>query len=349
MGHRLMSDSSSTYGAMVNGEAWNAGPSASRSRGRRRKAASSIRAGGSLLLVFVAAGAVAGYVVGANTQPVHAATTTLLVGDTNAPGLTKDDIQTTDQVTTIYGRLIRSQAVLDPVIERLGMAMSWEQLKDNVHVDLGANEVPLIYIIVYGGSGSEVRAIADAISHRAVELGRSGLNDLPMDGIEIGTGEMGEIEQIIAQTELRLSALQAKMSSAHTLSDQARLQTDWEEQSKLIMAWQDVYASRLSSVDGSVNGLRVLQPAEARAERIRPLRRIDVGLGALIGALVALGVIMASIALRTPPRTAAGDHAADPFIAQAVGLGHKPALLPASPVGVSDRWVRELAHSIRNR
>jgi capsular polysaccharide biosynthesis protein len=125
-------------------------------------------------IVIVAAtvlGAIIGAVVSQEIEPAYAATTTMLVGDLEGSD-SGPDVRSSGQVAAIYGELIRGDRVLTPVIGRLGLDADWQELRNRVHVDIGANNVPIITITVYAPSSSEATATAGAITNQMLAMSR---------------------------------------------------------------------------------------------------------------------------------------------------------------------------------
>jgi capsular polysaccharide biosynthesis protein len=106
----------------------------------------------------------------------------MLVGDLEGSG-SGPDVRSSGQVAAIYGELIRGDSVLTPVIGRLGLATDWQELRKRVHVDIGANDVPIITVTVYARSSSEATATAGAITDQMVTMSRPGTTAIAAEDI----------------------------------------------------------------------------------------------------------------------------------------------------------------------
>ncbi len=122
-----------------------------------------------LIVACTLMGALAGGLASRDIAPTYAANTSVLVGSLERSDL-GSEFPTSAMVTAIYARLIRSGAVLDPVIANLGLATDTQELRDRVHVDVAPNEVPIITVTVYARSWAEALAIAGGITDRMQEL-----------------------------------------------------------------------------------------------------------------------------------------------------------------------------------
>ena len=115
--------------------------------------------------IVIVVASVLGGVIGAAVSHSHQ------VGDLEGSD-SGPDVRSSGQVATIYGELIRGDSVLTPVIGRLGLDGDWQELRNRVHVDIGANNVPIITITVYAPSPSEATATAGAITNQMLAMSR---------------------------------------------------------------------------------------------------------------------------------------------------------------------------------
>jgi non-specific protein-tyrosine kinase len=90
-----------------------------------------------LLLLGIALGGGASYAVSRTMTPVYRATTTLLVNQTQTPGvIAYNDILTSERLTKTYSELVTKRPVLEAVIARVGQPEDIETLRDMVNVSV---------------------------------------------------------------------------------------------------------------------------------------------------------------------------------------------------------------------
>jgi tyrosine-protein kinase len=305
------------------------------------------RAGwGLLILLFATAGGMGSFVGSAAIEPVYEATTTLLVGDvTDAPELTKDDIETSATLAATYGSLIRSQPVLGGVADDLDLQASWQELKERVHVDLGVNDIPLITVSVFASSAAEAETITAAIAEQAIAISPAGVGDRRADESQgFVSRQARELERAIRRGERRIARLEEAIGSARTPVAKAGLQTKIDKHLELIIGWQGIYISLAQlSAGGSPNILRVLQPAEASTAPVRPDMSANTALGAAIGALAGLGIAYVSLLLRRRAPAHANGQGVSVLKREETHPDQTPTGDQATKVHVPDPWVRELA------
>ena len=281
-----------------------------------------------VIVVFTLAGGAVGAVVSRGIAPSYVANATVLVGDLNRPDLATD-FDTSARVAAIYGGLIRSESVLGPVIDRLGLPTDWQELRDRVHVDLGVNDVPIITLTVYARSSAEATATASAITDRLLELSGAAMPGLAPNERPNVLGSTTRTERTISKIEQGLSRLETKAASL-SARDRARLQPRIDRQNGLLMTWQDIYGAQLTATTGSANDLGILQPAERQGGRVRPIAVVNIGLGAMIGCLLGLGLVL--VATKRRPLAEVRDTASSARVSGTV----------------NDAWARELTRSYQD-
>jgi capsular polysaccharide biosynthesis protein len=254
-----------------------------------------------IAIAIVLAGAAAGALATRAIAPTYAATTTVLVGSLDRASIANDfDVST--GVAGLYGNLIRSEAVLGPVIRRLGLPTDPEELRDRVHVDLDPNGIPIIAITTYADSPAEAVAIAQGITDRMTELGGPGLAQSPSAST---TSAANDLEAAIRSAERRLARLERRAKTAPPKA-QVRLERGIESQSTLLMTLQDDFRRSTEAPRGGANQLQILRSAEAKGGEIRPRVAIDAALGAATAVLAAAAVALAvGFRRRAPTGTAA--------------------------------------------
>lgn len=303
----------------------------------------STRAWAIAIVIITLAGGVVGAVVSRDIAPSYVATATMLVGDLDRPDLATD-FETSAMVAAIYGGLVRSESVLRPVISRLDLPTDWQELRDRVHVDLGMNEIPIITLTVYAGSTAEATATASAITHRLLELSQPAIAGLPLNEEPSVAGRSTRVQRVISKVEEGLVRLESKAASL-SASDRVRLQQRIDRQSGLLMSWQEIYGAQLTATAGSANDLRLLQPAQPKGGKVRPLTAVNVGLGALIGCLLGFGLVLGAAMRRSfaPTSGLRGEHGSTVLPdADVHDTAHSSARVSGS---VDDPWARELARS----
>lgn len=255
----------------------------------RRTRRSAIRWGVAAVVGAAVVGVFVGGWAGTQVAPTYAATTTVLVGSLDRPSIASD-FAASSAVTTLYGDLIRGQSVLGPVIDRLGLATTVAELRDRVHVDLDPNGIPIVTITVYARSAAEATATAQAVADRMVAMSRASFATLP-PAPTTGPAEAIDLQVAITRVERKLARLR-EHAAAVLPKHRGPIERRVQRQTDLLLLLQTDYRGATRPT-GSVNQLRVLQPAEAKPGRIRPLLAMDAALGAVIAALAVCTVLVA--------------------------------------------------------
>lgn len=279
-----------------------------------------------LVLLCVMAGAAIGYEIAGRIEQRYIATMSLLIGDVGDDlNLTRDDVRASGAVASAYARLIRSPAVLQSIAEGLDPAETWEALKERVHVEVGANEIPIVYVTVYGRTVAEARAIGVDIGEAVVAVDGIG-GSSESQGVLEAVRQSAEFEDLIGQAEMQMSRLRAAMVGA-SLLERLRLQARVDAISDFIIQSQEVYTGGLLAIDGSPSRIRMLQPPLVAPDSLGT----DGWIGALLGAAIG-GIIGVLIMMAIRPASSRRPEGLD----GAPGLG-------VDPRKRVDPWARELA------
>jgi len=250
-----------------------------------------------LILTLAVIGGTVSLWMSREAEPVHRATTSLLVGDLTGSRSSKGQLGARVSIAATFADLIRSRDVLAPVIAELSLPTTPSDLKDRVHVDLGMQETPIISVAVLASSPKEAEAIATSIGEHAMAL--EAPNPLiTRDDPGVASPRFHMLETEIARQEARVARLERSMLAARTPRARARLGSRYERQARLLMDMDASYLAVLHPVGREPSGsLWVLQPAIAEPSRLRPNTQantgLGVGIGAILGIIIVFGLAMA--------------------------------------------------------
>lgn len=113
-------------------------------------------------IAIVASGVVSFFVL----KPIYQASTTLIVNTTtseDSSAVTGDQLNVTQKLAVTYGEIIKSRAVLEPVIEKLGLDITYENLSSQVSVS-PVKDTQIIKISVQDINQNKARDIANQIT-----------------------------------------------------------------------------------------------------------------------------------------------------------------------------------------
>lgn len=121
-----------------------------------------------LLLGPILAGASA-YAVSDSMTPTYAATATILVNQTQVPGIVQyNDILTSERLTNTYAELVDRDIVIRTAIERLGLDVSEATLAGKVHVTVVRN-TQLLKVTARDPSPQLAASIANGVSQAFID------------------------------------------------------------------------------------------------------------------------------------------------------------------------------------
>jgi capsular exopolysaccharide synthesis family protein len=132
-----------------------------------------------LLLLGPVLAAAAAFYISKQLTPIYATSTTLLVNQTQTPGTVQyNDILTSERLTNTYAELVRRPLILENVIRRLDLPMTYPELSSKMTVSAIAN-TQLLKIVFEDPDPVRASIIANTtaqefIDDNAKQLGRPG-------------------------------------------------------------------------------------------------------------------------------------------------------------------------------
>lgn len=247
-----------------------------------------------VIVLGVVLGAASAFLISRGMRPVYEATGTLLVGQSiQAADLNSADIQIGEHLVVTYAEIGRRQPVLDRVVDTLGLDVDWQQLRRRVHITPIAG-TQLLEISVESTSPAEARMIADEIAHQMILLSPSnGPSEEEAQSQAFLEERLESLRLRIENGQRRIEDLEADMPQLRT-SEIRAYQTEIDSLEQMITDWEANYAQLLALVgsDSAANHLTQIEAAEVKPEPIRPRVSLNTLIGAMLGLVLALGVII---------------------------------------------------------
>jgi capsular exopolysaccharide synthesis family protein len=221
--------------------------------------------------------------------PIYRASTTLLVseaGDTTITDYTS--IMTSERLAKTYGELLEKRPVLEEVIENLGLDLESDELAEKVEVQL-VRDTQLIVLGVEDPDPHQAMRIANEIpqvfitQNEAIQMERFAASR------ESLLEQMAQIEMDLERTEAAIATLEN--GGAVDNDELARLENN-------LAQYRDSYAALLSSYESirvteasRLSNVIIVEPAEVPDEPVSPRTLLNTVLAAVVGLMLAVGVI----------------------------------------------------------
>jgi capsular exopolysaccharide synthesis family protein len=237
-----------------------------------------------IILCTLAAAAIA-YVVSANTQPTYEARATLMVNQASTPSSATgySDILTSERLARTYASLLTSRPVLEATAERVGLTL--DALEHSV--DLAVTTVRDTQLLEITAAGTDPNLIAQSVNvladvfidrNREMQLGRV-------------TQSRESLEVEIESTLGDISRTQGELNKVSDDLQKTRLETSLAQYrntySNLVASFQQVKLAETQSI----NNLVVAEAAVPPEDPTGPRTLTNTLLAAVIGMLIAFGVI----------------------------------------------------------
>ena len=244
-----------------------------------------------VLCALVAAGAA--YYVSINMTPIYQSTSRLMISQGQSPDTGNyTDILASERIARTYAELMKSNVTLQQSLQRLGLDA---QLEDVAAQITAVNVTPvrdtqLVNLTVEGLNPELVAAVANTLPQLFLEELRQVQSSRFTESKASLQEQLDAIAREIEATQLDMDALQ----DARTAQDQleyGRLRNELTQYqasyANLLQTYETLRLTEAQSMDNVV----IMEPAKVPEAPIRPRTMMNVLLAAIVGAMLALGVI----------------------------------------------------------
>ncbi len=227
----------------------------------------------------------AAFVVSKNMIPIYRASTTLLVSEAKEPTITDyTSIITSERLANTYSRLLTSGSVLEAVAQKLGVETSAEQVsvqpvRDTQLIMLSVEHTdPLLAIRIANEIPQAFIAQNEAMQTVRFAASKESLLE-----------EMANIEGDIERTEEAIADLRG--AGGANEEELARLENNLaqyrQSYSFLLDSYEQIRVTEATRLDNII----MVEPAKGPAELVSPRTRQNTLLAAVVGAMLAVGVV----------------------------------------------------------
>lgn len=243
-----------------------------------------------LIVVMSLLSAGTALVVSLQTTPVYRTTTTLRASSPSSSAQTDVAMLNYGQrVVETYAQLLSKDTVLDGVIANLGLNMTSRRLRGAVTVK-SVRSTDLIEISVENTDPAVAQAIANEIP-KAFAAQDQALRESQYSQLKSSlTSQMGELEAKMTQLQQAIAEKKAAGAQADS-TDLLILESDLAQaRSNHATLLQNYGAVQLAETQ-SGGSVIVVDPAKVPEKPVRPRTRLNVLLAAVVGAMLATGVV----------------------------------------------------------
>jgi capsular exopolysaccharide synthesis family protein len=244
-----------------------------------------------LVLLLALAGGGAAYGVSAYTTPIYRATTTIEIAPGSDPS--RDifsAISSVERVAGTYVAQIGSSVVLDEAAARLAA--------NGIHVDpddVTAQQVrdtQLIEISAENSSPAAAKAHADMVAQVFIERELNKQRQRFQAGLDEINLQIDEVESAIATARRELAARQVAYASETARLEMAELEVELSSnQQRLSTLLSSAEEFRLA-IARYTDYVSIFAPAETPDVPVRPRTLQNTAMAAVVGAMLAVGVVM---------------------------------------------------------
>lgn len=231
------------------------------------------------------------YLINANTQPIYRASARLLIDQAPDSGANEyAQALFEERLTTTYVELIGLYPVMEETVRRLDLPLSANDLKDGLSIS-APPQTQLIIISVDDTDPDRAALIANTVGEVFTDLNAERENARFAESIANYEQQMEAIQVEIADLETQIFAL----GEPDTAEGQAKLSQLETERREAQIRYTEAFNNREDlkvQQARSSNNLIPVEPARAPAGPISPRTMTNTLLGAAIGGMLALGLVL---------------------------------------------------------
>ncbi len=243
-----------------------------------------------LIVLCVVLAAVSAYVASSLAVPIYQSTATLLIDQASTPTATYQDILTNERIARTYAELMQRKRTLRSVAERLGLeADVLESAITEINVT-PTRDTQLVQVQIEGIAPQLVALVANQLPLVFIEeLNQIQTEDFAESKASLET-QLSNLRGQIETTTVEVEGL----NGSRTAEEEIRLAQLRDE----LAEYQSSYTTLLGKYEElrlielqSTDSITVVEEAEQPEEPIRPRVLVNTLLAAIVGGMLALGVV----------------------------------------------------------
>jgi succinoglycan biosynthesis transport protein ExoP len=217
---------------------------------------------------------------------IYSATTTLMVGQAmQQANPSSQDIWLSQQLAQTYTTMVKRKPILEAAAQALGLEYIPSAGNVSARVVTGSQ---LLEITVLDTDPERARILADEI---ATQLIKQTPTDSPeaQERRDFVQQQLKDLEDKIETTKAEIEEEQKSLDAANSARAIQQYQSNITALQQKLSSYQSTYASLLTTVQGGINYVTVVEPASTPTVPISPNVSQTVLLAAAIGLALALG------------------------------------------------------------
>ena len=243
-----------------------------------------------LIVLATGIAAVSSYMAVSQQPKIYQASTTLLVGQSvQSLNPNPSDIYTSQQLALTYVQIVKTEAILQGVVDALDLKLPPDALRGMVNGSI-VQGTQLIDLRVVDTDPPRAQALANELARQLILQGPAAREEENASSRDFVKKQADDLQKKIEDGQKKANELQSSIqvtSSAREIADKQQQIMTLQGQ---INQWQLTYASLLSFMSPrSPNFLTVIEPARLPTSPIAPNVPTTVMLAVAIGALLAVG------------------------------------------------------------
>lgn len=244
-----------------------------------------------LIVLGILVAAAAAFIVSKNTTPVYRASSRLLIDQAPGTGSGNEytQILVEQRLAQTYVELLNTEPVLEETIERLDLPYTPGQLKGKISVS-APQDTQIINISVEDTNPQRAALIANTLGEVFISQNQERESRRFADPIENWEARLQELGNEIESLQIQISDV-GEATTAAERATLSRLQTNLNEaQVQYTDVFNNLNQLRIDQAK-EISNLIQVEPAKENTNPIRPRTMTNTLLAAVVGGMLAVGII----------------------------------------------------------
>lgn len=244
-----------------------------------------------LVILCALLGGVVAFLISINTTPIYQASSKVIINEARTPNAANyNDILASERVARTYADLMKRSSVMDEAFVRLGLDPALADDQISAVTVSPIRDTQLVALTIEGPNPQLIAAVANTLPAVFVdELRKIQVSRYAESKVSL-TQQLDEMNRQIETTRLQLSELEVQRTAQDEL--------EYNQLNNALTQYQTSYANLLQSYESlrlteaqSTDTIVLIESASVPTEPVRPNVLINTLLAAVVGALIALGII----------------------------------------------------------
>lgn len=235
------------------------------------------------------------FIVTAQRPPAYETQVTVAIGQfIQSPNPNASEIRTGIDLAQTYAQIVRTSGVLQATIEALNLPLSIDSLRNRLTTRIITNTSLLVVTVNYGDPVLAAD-IANEVARQLILQSPTNLTPEQQTQVDFLNRQIEALNLQVTNSRIQLEQIDARLLSATTDAERERLTAERNTALDQINQAQSTIAqfiSTVASLQQRTNSIDIVEQARIPTTPVGSSLQTTVILGALVGAMLAFGIVL---------------------------------------------------------